>query len=278
MPTLVILLMLTSAAIHATTGMLGKSATDRLGFFVGLYCAMGLACLLAIPFTGTLPADKLWYVGVAILPHIFYNLSTLAMYRQGDLSVVYGISRGAAPLLVTTGSFLLLGEWPGWMALAGTVIISVGLFLLVDARALEKPRAVGWAMLTGLGVAAYSVLGGWGARSSGDVFAFAAHLLALNGLTMVLIGLIRRGPGIFPAMKAQAKRSVPTGLLVGACYWGVLWTLSVAPMGAVSAIRETSVIFAALLGRLVLKESFGPRRLVAALVVVGGILVLAFGG
>lgn len=274
----VVLLMLLTAAVHATTGALGKSATDRLGFFVGLYAAMGVVCFGAIFFTGTLPPDKLWYVGIAILPHIFYNLSTLAMYRQGDLSVVYGISRGAAPLLVTMGSFLLLGEWPGWTALAGTVTISIGLFLLVDARALEKPRALAWAMLTGCGVAAYSVLGGWGARGTGDVFAFAAHLLALNGTTMVIIGFIRRGRRLFPALKSQAKRSIPAGLLVGAGYWGVLWALSVAPMGAVSAIRETSVIFAALIGRVILKESFGARRAIAAIVVVAGILTLAFGG
>ena len=275
MSVLVVLLMLTTAFIHACSGALGKSSRDRLGFYTGMYVSMGVACAAAIPLVGPLPVDQLWYVAIAIVPHIVYNLSTLAMYRQGDLSVVYGISRGAAPLLVTLGSFLVVGEVPTPSELVGISVISLGLFLLVDARALEKPRAVGWALLTGCGVAAYSVLGGWGARGTGDVFSFAAHLLALNGLTMAMTGLVLRGWAILPAVRAEAMRSIPAGLLVGGSYWGVLWALSVAPMGAVSAVRETAVIFAALLARLALKEQLGARRVIAACAVAGGILVFA---
>lgn len=274
MSLLVVALMLASAVIHAGWSTAAKAAEERVGFLTAFYVTIGVGSAAAIPWTGLLSPGDFAYVLIAILPHVIYNLSTIAMYRQGDLSVVYGVSRGMAPLLVTLFSLALIGEWPGGTVLAGILVISLGLFLLADARALERKSALAWACLTGLSVAAYSTLGGWGTRQIGDPFAFAAHLLALNGLTMLATGFVLRGGALPGRVWAALPRALPGGILGGIGYWVALWGMSVAPLGAVSALRETSVVAAALFAKLFLGETLGPRRALAALAVAVGIALM----
>lgn len=275
MSVLVVVLMLASAVIHAGWSTAAKAAEERVGFLVAFYATIGAGSAAAIPWTGLLSPDEFVYVAITIVPHAIYNLSTIAMYRHGDMSVVYGISRGMAPLLVTLFSFALIGEWPGGPVLIGILIISAGLFLLADARALQRKSALAWACLTGLSVATYSTLGGWSTRQIGDPFAFAAHLLALNGLTMLATGFALRGAALPGRLWAALPRALPGGILGGFGYWVALWAMSVAPLGGVSALRETSVVFAALFAKLFLGEVLGARRILAALAVAAGIVLMA---
>ena len=195
-------------------------------------------------------------------------------YGVGDMSVVYPLARGIAPVLMTIAAFLAIGEALSMGQMVAVGLISLGIMALSIGAGASR-QAVGFALATGVSVATYSFFGGLGVRAAGTVLGFQACLEIVTGLGMVGYALVTR----CAQLPAYVCRHGAVGLLAGAIsvlgFLAFLLAAHSLPLGPVVALRETSVIFGAVLGAVVLKEGFGLRRTAASVLVVGGIALLA---
>lgn len=278
MEPLVFALVLLAALLHASWNALVKGGGDPLIRLLLVNGGAGL-CVLPLLILVAWPAPASWpYLLGSVAVHQGYYLFLVRGYRYGDLSLVYPIARGVAPLLVAVGAWLAAGERLSVQGMLAIALISLAIFSLAGERrrGLRLERSAVYALCTGATIAAYTVLDGMGGRLAGDVFGYIAWLFVLEGavIGLIVVGL-RRG-----RLLADVRENWRGGLLGGAfaagAYGLVIWAMSRAPMTYVSALRETSVIFAALIGTRLLREPFGLRRVIAATVVVLGVMLLQF--
>lgn len=273
----VLLLVLGAALLNASWNAMVKSVDDRLTALalVNLGCA-----LLAAPFALALPlpAPESWpYLVFSVAANHLYFAALMLAFRHGDLSFVYPLARGVSPLLIAAAAWLLLDETLSPLATGGLLLIS-GAILSLAFLGRAQVRAIGWALANGLSIAGYTLSDGVGARLSGEPFAYAAWICLLNGPPLALLALwLRGGPGLLEAARGVWRRSLAGAALFVVNFGIVIWALSVAPIAYVSAIRETSVLFAALIGARLLAEPFGGRRIAAAAGVCVGAALLQLG-
>jgi drug/metabolite transporter (DMT)-like permease len=269
---------LLAAVLHATWNALLKGGQDRLAMFVVLD-GTGLAmCLLAVPFLPG-PAPASWvFIGLSTVLHIGYKLLLIESYRVGgDLSQVYPLARGSAPLLVAGLASVVAGERLGPLGLAGVVVVCLGLVLLVGVSRrllVSEGRAVGFALATGVFIAAYTVADGVGVRRSGGALGYIAWLFLAEGLPLPLYAATVGRRHLKAALRVNLPAGLAAGVLSLAAYGLVIWAQTRGALAVVAALRETSVIVAALIGSAVFGERFGYRRTVAAAVVTAGIVLL----
>jgi drug/metabolite transporter (DMT)-like permease len=267
-------LVILSAIANAVWNALVKSAGDRTLTMVAIRTAGLMLGLVALPFVEwPAPESWKWLALTAAVMFAYYAL-LIRSYGVGDMSVVYPLARGLAPVLTTIAAFVVIGETLGPGQIVAVALISLGIMAL-SFGAGASGAAVGFALATGLSVATYSFFAGLGVRTAGTVLGFQACLEIVTGLGMVGYALLARRADLL----AYARRHGSVGLFAGAVsVLGFLAYLVAArslPLGPVSALRETSVIFGAVLGTIVLREGFGPRRIAAAVLVTVGIVLLA---
>lgn len=267
-------LVILSAIAHAVWNSLVKSAGDRALTMVVLRTTGMMAGLLALPFVDwPAPESWKWLAVTSVVMFAYYGL-LVRSYGVGDMSVVYPLARGLAPVLTTIAAFLAIGEQLGPGQIAAVALISLGIMALSFGAGASR-AAVGFALATGISVATYSFFAGLGVRAAGTVLGFQACLEIITGFGTFCYGLATRRV----AFVIYLRRHGATGLLAGVVsVMGFLAYLVAArslPLGPVSAVRETSVIFGAVLGTIVLKEGFGLRRIAAATLVTVGIVLLA---
>jgi drug/metabolite transporter (DMT)-like permease len=267
-------LVILSAIAHATWNAMMKSAGDRTLTMIAIR-AVGLVIgLAALPFVEWPDAAGWkWLAATSVVQFAYYAL-LIRSYDIGDMSIVYPLSRGLAPVLTTIAAFLFAGELLSAGHLIAVALISLGIMVL-SFRSGASSAAVGFALATGASVAAYSFLGGMGVRAAGTVLGFQACLEIVNGCGMVGFALATRRRAFTTYIVANRFVCLLAGLMSVVGFVAFLIAAKVLPLGPTTALRETSVIFGALIGTLVLKEGFGPRRIVAAMLVVAGIAVLA---
>ena len=204
-----------------------------------------------------------------------YYLTLAQAYRTGDLSFAYPLMRGTAPLLVTLLGIVFLRELPTAQVSLGILLISAGIVGIAFAQRHHHPRAaVYWALGNAAIIAVYTLVDGAGARASGNALAYVVWLSFLEGVVFLAWIRIRRGADAVSYIGAQWRRGLLGGLCSVAAYAIVLWAMTRAPVAAVAALRETSVLFAAIIGTVLLKEGFGVARLVGAASVVAGVAAL----
>lgn len=269
---------LAAAVLHASWNALLKSGGDRFRSITAMTAAASLASLPTLAFL-PLPRAAAWpAVALSAALHLGYNLALVRSYRHGDLGQVYPLARGSSPLLVLVGAFLTTGEWPHPVAVGGMVLVCGGIVGLARGWGAAARRGVPAALTTGCFIAAYSVTDGVGGRLSGHPLSYAMWLFALDGLPMLALYYVarRNRPALLSADRETAK-AVMGGLVSLVAYTGVIWAASVSPMGPVSALRETSVVFAALIGRFALRETLTIWRLACCLGVAVGAVLLAVG-
>lgn len=269
-------LVLLAAGMHAGWNALIKIQGDRLAVMAVVTAAGSLISLAVLPFVDA-PDPASWPLLVlTILLHTGYHFFLPRAYDHGDLGQVYPIARGSAPLLVTLGAVFIAGETIDPAALLGVVCLAVGVMALTfdkGAGVAKKPRAVLYALLTGTFIASYTVVDGLGVRQAGSILGFAVWLTVADGLlTFLLVSIWKPS-----AVRQVLRSSVLVGFLGGAlqvgAYWIIIWALAVAPMAMVSSLRETSVLFAAVISTFVLKEGFGVWRFVSAGLVTLGLVL-----
>ena len=281
MPIEIAAIVLVAALAHASWNALVKSDDDRLVTLGAVNAVRFLLCVpivLALP----LPAGASWpfLVASAIL-HVGYYTFLISAYRYGDLSKVYPLARGLSPLLVAAGAFAIAGERLGPLALAGVAIACTGIVSVsfggVAMQARNDRRGVVFAAGTALFIAAYTVTDAMGARRSGDAVSYVAWLAILDGLPMLIAAAVLRRAALARHLSVRMLKSAAGGALQLTAYGLVVWALTLAPMAAVSALRETSVLFAAIIGVKLLGEPLGARRITAAALVAAGVAMIEWG-
>jgi drug/metabolite transporter (DMT)-like permease len=274
MPIHLIFLVLFAALLHASWNALLRSGADRLWSMTVMCIAIAITCVVAAAFMKP-PAIESWgYAAFSGLLHVGYNLFLVRSYRVGDLGQIYPISRGSSPVLITLGAAVFAGEsiTPG--ELLGVALVSGGIISLAfRGRSLSVP-SLPYALGTGVFIAAYSVVDGIGTRLSGAPIAYTVWMCALWGVLMpvVYIGL-RDTRSLFSARPGTVTALVG-GLVSLLAYGMVICAMNEAPLGAVSALRETSVLFAALIGYVFLGETLTLRRILACMVIASGTLII----
>jgi drug/metabolite transporter (DMT)-like permease len=273
----IVLVVLAAGVLHAVWNAMAKQLSDQLIAFALIGVAATVIGGAVLIGTG-LPADKAipFACGSAVL-HIAYETGLMSSYKLGAFGQTYPIARGTSPLVVAVGAYVFANETLPLAATLGVVILAAGLISLAlsSGKLSRKDRpAIIAAVLTGLAIASYTLVDGLGVRHAHNPYAYGGLLFLLQGPVFPLVALRRRrrtdwGP----------PRTVINGLTAGAlslvAYGAVLWAQTKAPLAEVAALRETSVISAALIGTLVFKERFGRRRITAAMLVATGILLIA---
>ena len=266
------------ALLHASWNALVKSSSDKdldmaVIHLIGSFLGIPLVALVGWPAAAAWP-----YIAASVLIHIGYYLALTGAYRHGELGLTYPLMRGVAPLLVALSATFTLGETLSPLAWAGVLGISCGVLVLgLNAHALKAPKAVGFALANAVIIAIYTVIDGLGVRASGNALQYVATLFLLDGWPFALLMFATRGR----AVGIYARHRWPVATL-GACaslgsYGIALWAMTRAPVATVAALRETSVLFAVLLGAWFLKEAFTPRRVLGACVIVAGVMALRLG-
>ena len=274
---------LAAALMHALWNSLVKSASDKFmtSARVCLWC--GLIAVVVAAAT-PLPAAAAWpFVAASALIHVVYFILVGRLYRTADLSVVYPLMRGFAPLIATAVAAVALGERPAPLALAGVFALVAGV-VAMGASGLAHGRIDGatlrYALLNAAVIAIYSVIDGEGARLSGPAMANAFGYNAwADGLTAALFAPVLvawRGRGTLAEFTREPGRAAMGGLAAFSGYALVVWAMTQADIGAVAALRECSVVFAAMIGVFVLGEPFRHARAGAALLILAGVAALKF--
>jgi drug/metabolite transporter (DMT)-like permease len=274
------LLVLSSAVLHATWNALAKSSGDRvvtLAGVMGISAAFGVVASL---FVSAPAREALPYLALSSMFHFAYQVFLLYAYRFGDLSLVYPIARGCAPLLVAILGASFAGEVPRPVQAGGIALASVAMASFAfEPRAPHAgvTRSIAAAFVTAGMIGCYTFLDGQGVRHAGSPFSYIAWNCWATSFAFLIFAGVRNRGRIAPFLGREGGRGVAGGVLALAGYTIVLWAMSRGSMANVAALRETSVVFAALIGSRILGEGFGGRRLGAALCVAAGVLLLQTG-
>lgn len=273
----VFVLVLAAAILHASWNSLVKVNTDRLTLMAVITAGQALLALPGIGFVEW-PAPASWpYLAASVVLHTGYFLFLVMAYRYGDLSHVYPLARGSAPLLVAIASAAFAGEVLSGQSLVAVLLVSAGVMSLALARGASgasDARAVLFALGTGGFIAAYTVVDALGARLAGSPHGYAFWLFALHALPMAVLVAARRRGRLFADLRGVWKTGLAAGFVSFLAYWIVIWAMTRAPMALVSAVRETGMVFAVLFGVFVLKERLDLARVASACVTLGGAILL----
>lgn len=273
------MIVLLAAIFNASWNAIVKVSGDRIAVMAVITLLGSAVSALALPFV-TLPDPASWpLLGLAILIHTAYHFCLPMAYQHGDFGQVYPIARGSAPLLVTLGAAAFAGEMLGMLPLLGVLFLGVGVMSLsFDTRTgiTRNPRAILLALGTGALIACYTLVGGLGARQAGSVLGFAVLLTLGNGLLTFAVALIWKGKEIKQVLGGNLAPAIAGGGMQVGAYWIVIWAMAYAPLGMVSALRETSVLFAALISTIILKEGFGVWRFVSSGLIACGIALTRY--
>jgi len=267
---------LLAALLHAGWNTMIKGGGDVLHDTAGIVFG---AMLIALPFLFVvpLPAPAAWpFIAASVTVHLAYYWLMISAYRLGDLSLVYPLMRGVAPLITAVAGIAVLGEMPATLAWFGMLLISAGVFLL-GYRALghaPSRAAVAFALANAAVIALYTLIDGQGARVSGNAWSYIVWLFVLDGIPFSLWMLATRRGAFVAHLRAGHRRAFVGGGLSAAAYAISVWAMTVAPVALVASLRETSVLFATLLGARMLHERLSPRRWSGVLAVVCGVLAL----
>ena len=263
--------------LHAGWNALLKSSPggDALLDTATVVAGSSLWGLAVVPFV-PLPAAAAWpYMATSAVIHFGYYLTLAQAYRTGDLSFAYPLMRGTAPLIVALLGIAFLRELPTAPMALGILLISLGIVSIAFVQRRKHPAtAAYWAFANAALIAVYTLVDATGARASGNAASYVSWLIFLEGLPFLVWVVARRGQVAVRYLRSNTTRGLVGGAFSLAAYGIVLWAMTRAPVAAVAALRETSVLFAALMGSLWLKEGFGLPRLAGAVSVVLGIAAL----
>lgn len=276
MDNLVFAAVLLAAAAHAGWNAAIKRGLDPFTSTILISIGAGIVALAVLPAAG-FPAAPAWpWLIASMIVHLGYFAGLAEAYRAGDMSQVYPLARGSAPLVTALISTTWLGETLGifgWIGLLCLVCGVVVLSLRGDLAKFNRP-AIGFALATAVTIVAYSLIDGIGGRLAGHANAYSATLFVGCGIVMTLYALLRRGPAIFVEMAPAWRTGLFGGALQFFSYGIAIWAMTVAPIAIVAALRETSVLFGAAIAVVILKEPVRAPRIVAAILIVTGLVMI----
>jgi len=264
-----ILLVLSAAFMHASWNALLRGGADRAQSMAIMNATLGIAGVVLLLMAG-LPATASWaYVVASGVLHWIYVGLLVVTYRSGDLGETYPVARGSSPALVALAGSLIAGEWINLIGTIGIGLVCAGIFMLAAAKGRLRQMNLPAALATGVSIAAYTVVDGLGVRVSGNWLGYTAAVFAFS-IVVPLWFLTESGTAYFNASAGEIAKAVGGGVISFLAYGAIIWAMQVSPMGAVSALRETSVVFAALLGTIFLNERLTGWRIAACCIIAAG--------
>jgi len=274
---LVMLAVLGAAVLHATWNALLKASADKTLATIGQALARGLIALVLVPFVSA-PASESWpWIVASVVVHIAYFWLLAGAYRWGDLSFAYPLMRGTAPALVAVAGLLLFAEnlpWTEWLAVILICAAVLGFASAPRGAALAQRRALAFALGNAAIIACYTLIDARGVRLSGAPIGYALWFFLGNSVVQLSLGIGGHGQRLFVYLRQHGIQAVLGGAFTIGAYGTALWAMTQAPVALVAALRETSVVFAALIGALFLGERLTVRRVLATLLVLGGLVLL----
>lgn len=271
-------IVLVAALLHASWNAMLHGNRDRFLSMTWMSLAIAAVATFVVLVTPW-PARAAWpYLAASGLVHIVYNISLVRSYRRNDLAQAYPIARGSSPLLVTLGAAAFAHETIGPLHVLGIAMISGGI-IAIALQGYRVSRAGALAALTtGATIAVYTVIDGMGVRlSGGEAMAYTAWMFMFYWLMPILFVAMRGFAALWTPVRSapmSIASSLAGGLVSIAAYGIVIWALQSGAMGAVSALRETSVVFAVLIGRMFLHETVSGKRWLACVIVAAGAVCL----
>lgn len=284
---LALILALSAAFLHAVFGALQKGRYDpwlTRGAIDGCYCLMAAPfALFVVPW----PEPMMWpiFAGAWVI-HTLYKLLQAAAYTKGAYTVVYPVVRGTGPLFTVIGAYLIFGETFSLVQWLGVGVLMAGIFGLAiyNLIYLTSERdtlnaALGLAVLTGIFVALYTTYDAYGIRATPSPFTFLAWFFMIDGVVFPFLAARRWGKmAIPPALGPLMTRGVFGGIVAFMSFGAIMMATRLDKVGEAAVLRETSTVFAALIGWLVLKETVGPRRIALMTLIAVGAVIVEFGG
>jgi len=273
----VFMAVIAAAAMHAGWNAILKIRLDPFLAVVLVNAACGIVALPAALYFG-LPELHVWpWIVASILIHLVYYLTLSGAYRLADMGVVYPLARGSAPLLTTILSVTLVGEAIDAQGFLGVVLLAVGILAIAwrrkGAAALDR-TALRLALTCGVSITAYTLVDGLGARSASSPHLYTSWLFVMDSLLITGVGLAWKGPRALAPTLSFIGPGLAGGAMSLAAYWISIWAMTRAPIGLVAAVRESAVLFGAVIAVVVLREPLRTERLVAAALIVAGLVLI----
>ncbi|TGS17048.1 EamA family transporter [Mesorhizobium sp. M2E.F.Ca.ET.209.01.1.1] len=274
----VIGLALFAAILHASWNAFLRTGSDRL-WTVTVMSFSATVAAIPLALFHQLPVPSAWpYIVLSACLQVGYSLFLVAAYRYGELGQVYPIVRGSVPLLVTLGGFALAGERLSTLQTLGVVLAALGIMSLSLGKGRAATTSILYALATGAIIAAYATVDAVGVRSAGSSGAYTAWVLLVYGMLLPVTFIICRGKLTVDLRSPDALKALGGGIFALIAYGAVVAAFALGPAGPITAIRETSVVFAVLIGRLFLGETLTPKRIAACGVVALGAICLGYHG
>ena len=272
----IFILILVSALCHAVWSAIIKSSKNPLSL-MGITSVLEVTIFLPLTFTVPFPTLEVWYFLIAtVIIHVFYRLNVIYSYRYGDLSYIYPISRGSSCLFVAIISILFLSSDISVAGFIGILIVCIGLFLISYSKNLSfNFRGFALAISTAILITAYTLVDGVGVRLSENGFSYIYWLFTLNGIPLLIIGLISKN-GLRKTETYNFSSGIAAGIFATSSYAIVVWSMQFIEIAYVSSIREISIVFAAIIGMVFLFERNAKSRIIPSILIVSGISVVYF--
>jgi len=272
----IFILILFSALCHAVWSAIIKSSKNPLSL-MGITSVLEVSIFLPLTFTVPFPTLEVWYFLIAtVIIHVIYRLNVIYSYRYGDLSYIYPISRGSSCLFVAIISILFLSSDISVAGFVGIIIVCIGLFLISYSKNLSfNFRGFTLAISTAILITAYTLVDGVGVRLSENGFSYIYWLFTLNGIPLLIIGLISEN-GLRRRETYTFRSGIAAGLFATSSYAIVVWSMQFIEIAYVSSIREISIVFAAIIGMVFLFERNARSRIIPSILIVSGISVVYF--
>lgn len=272
----VMLAVLVGAMLHAIWNVMVKSSSDKTldTALIHLCCSF-----IAIPFSlalGLPPAESWPYLAASVLVHIGYYFALAQAYQHGDLGLTYPLMRGVAPLMVAIGSLAFIdGASMSLLGWSGVTLICLGVVILgMSAGLLNHRQAIFYALLNSAIIAIYTLIDAKGVRASQNAAQYIAALFAFDGWVFAFWVLVLRKRKAINHLKERWAVGLGGAAASVSSYAIALWAMTVAPVAAVAALRETSVLFAVLFGAWFLNEKLTRRRVISVLIIIVGAAAL----
>ena len=272
----IFILILVSALCHAVWSAIIKSSKNPLSL-MGITSVLEVTIFLPLTFTVPFPTLEVWYFLIAtVIIHVFYRLNVIYSYRYGDLSYIYPISRGSSCLFVAIISILFLSSDISVAGFVGILIVCMGLFLISYSKNLSfNFRGFALAISTAILITAYTLVDGVGVRLSENGFSYIYWLFTLNGIPLLIIGLISKD-GLRKRETYTFSSGIVAGVFATSSYAIVVWSMQFIEIAYVSSIREISIVFATIIGMIFLSERNAKSRIIPSILIVSGISVVYF--
>lgn len=266
--------LLFAALLHASWNAIVKAGTDKLYAAIGVSGSAMLIALIILPFSPQPSAASWPFLAISCALQVVYTVLVAKTYHVSDMSQTYPLMRGTAPLLVALISVLALGDTLSWLAWSGIGVICLSILAMALNGRMHSRKGVWLALLNACFIAGYTLVDGTGVRLSDTALGYTLWTFFMNGFCLLCWAMVARRREAFSYLRLHWKKGLFGGVGTMGSYGLALWAMTQAPLAVVAALRETSILFGALIAFLLLKERVAGVRITAALGIAGGAILL----